>query len=145
MQAYGHWINGTEVAPVDGGWIETEDPYRGTVWARIARGTAADADRAVAAAKAAMTTGPWATMSATARGKILRRIGDAPPQAAAARVAAGDPSERIEHDGGPRSAARSERVMARAGLLLPKAPRRRQSSRRLGGKAPSKQIGRAHV
>ena len=34
---------------------------------RIARGTAADADRAVAAAKAAMTTGPWATMSATAR------------------------------------------------------------------------------
>ena len=32
---------------------------------------------------------------------------------AAARAAAGDPSERIEHDGGPRSAARSERVMAR--------------------------------
>jgi EAL domain-containing protein (putative c-di-GMP-specific phosphodiesterase class I) len=31
---------------------------------------------------------------------------------AAARAAAGDPSERIEHDGGSRSAARSERVMA---------------------------------
>ena len=31
---------------------------------------------------------------------------------AAARAAAGDPSERIEHDGGPHSAARSERVMA---------------------------------
>lgn len=28
-------------------------------------------------------------------------------------IAAGDPSERSEHDGGPRSAALSERVMAR--------------------------------
>ena len=77
IKDYGHWINGAETAPRDGGWIETSDPYRGTVWARVARGTSADADKAVRAAKAAMTTGPWATMSATARGKILRRVGDA--------------------------------------------------------------------
>jgi aldehyde dehydrogenase (NAD+) len=77
IKDYGHWINGAETAPIDGGWIETFDPYRGTVWARVARGTAADADKAVRAAKAAMTTGPWATMSATQRGKILRRVGDA--------------------------------------------------------------------
>ena len=77
MKDHGHWINGAEVASTGGGWIETHDPYRGTVWARVARGNAGDADKAVAAAKAAMTTGPWATMSATQRGKILRRLGDA--------------------------------------------------------------------
>ncbi len=36
----------------------------------------ADVDRAVAAAKRAMWDGPWATMTASARGKVLRRIGD---------------------------------------------------------------------
>lgn len=77
MKDYGHWINGAEVAPKDGDWIETSDPYRGAVWARVARGNAVDAGQAVAAAKAAMTTGPWATMSATQRGKILRCLSDA--------------------------------------------------------------------
>lgn len=77
MKEYGHWIGGAEVASDGGDWIDTLDPYRGMVWARVARGTAADAGKAVAAAKAAMTTGPWATMSATARGKILRKISDA--------------------------------------------------------------------
>ena len=77
MKDYEHWINGAEVAPAGGDWIATSDPYRGTVWARVARGNAVDAGQAVVAAKAAMTTGPWATMSATARGKILRRLGDA--------------------------------------------------------------------
>ena len=77
MKDHGHWINGVEVAAEGGGWIDTFDPYRGMVWARVARGTVSDADKAVKAAKAAMTTGPWATMSATQRGKILRRVGDA--------------------------------------------------------------------
>lgn len=77
IPSYGHWINGAEVPPESGNWIETSDPYRGTVWARIARGGPQDVNRAVAAAKAAMTTGPWAKMSATQRGKILRRIADA--------------------------------------------------------------------
>jgi acyl-CoA reductase-like NAD-dependent aldehyde dehydrogenase len=77
MKDYGHWINGVEVAAEAGERIDTYDPYRGAVWARVARGTTADANKAVKAAKAAMTTGPWATMSATQRGKILRRVGDA--------------------------------------------------------------------
>ena len=61
---------------MSGEWIETFDPYRGEAWARVARGSAEDAQRTVAAAKRAMTTGPWAQMSPTQRGKILRRIGD---------------------------------------------------------------------
>lgn len=77
IPVYGHWINGAEVAPANAAWIDTTDPYRGTVWARTARGGPDDINRAVAAARAAMTTGPWAQMTATARGKILRKLADA--------------------------------------------------------------------
>lgn len=77
MKSYGHWINGAEVEAESGQWIDTIDPFRGTVWARIARGSAGDVTKAVGAARAAMTTGPWASMSPTERGKILRRIADA--------------------------------------------------------------------
>ena len=73
---YRHFIAGEYSDPAEGAWIDTTDPYRNAVWARIPRGSAADVDRAVAAAKEAMTTGPWASMTATARGKILRKIGD---------------------------------------------------------------------
>ena len=77
MKDHGHWINGVETPPEGNVWIDTQDPYTGAVWARIAQGTSGDADKAVASAKAAMSTGPWATMSPTQRGKILRKIGDA--------------------------------------------------------------------
>ncbi len=76
MKTYQHWINGAEVPPAGGEWIDTVDPYRGEAWARIPRGTKADADRAVAAAHEAMYKGPWSRMTATERGKVLRRIGD---------------------------------------------------------------------
>ncbi len=76
MKTYQHWINGAHVAPASGEWLDTVDPYSGEVWARIPRGNKADADRAVAAARDAMEKGPWATMTATERGRILRRIGD---------------------------------------------------------------------
>lgn len=74
MRDYGHWIDGEWVRPT--AWLESQDPYQGNTWACIARGTATDADAAVSAARRAMTTGPWAKMSATERGKALRRIGD---------------------------------------------------------------------
>jgi acyl-CoA reductase-like NAD-dependent aldehyde dehydrogenase len=76
MKTYQHWINGNSVAPQGGQWLDTVDPYRGEAWARIPRGNKADADRAVAAAKEAMYRGPWSRMTATERGKVLRRIGD---------------------------------------------------------------------
>ena len=76
MKTYQHWINGKYVAPVSGQSLETFDPYQGVAWAKIARGTAEDANRAVAAAHDAMYKGPWCTMTASERGKILRRIGD---------------------------------------------------------------------
>ncbi|NPD17025.1 aldehyde dehydrogenase [Xinfangfangia sp. D13-10-4-6] len=75
MQTYQMFINGRFCDAADGGWFDSENPYSGEVWARIARGSAADVDAAVAAAKAALG-GEWGRMTASARGKLMRRLGD---------------------------------------------------------------------
>lgn len=62
--------------PAGAEWLESVDPYHGGAWARIPRGNSEDANRAVGAAYDAMHNGPWSRMTATERGKILRRIGD---------------------------------------------------------------------
>ncbi|SFI79188.1 aldehyde dehydrogenase [Albimonas pacifica] len=76
LVTYRHFIDGAEVDPAGGEWLDSSDPYRDAVWARIPRGTAADVDLAVKAARRAMEEGPWATMSPSARGKLMRRLGD---------------------------------------------------------------------
>lgn len=76
MKQYQLFIGGEYVDPVCKEWIDTIDPYSGEVWARIPRGTSKDVDRAVGAASKAMREGPWASMSGTARGKLMRRLGD---------------------------------------------------------------------
>jgi (Z)-2-((N-methylformamido)methylene)-5-hydroxybutyrolactone dehydrogenase len=73
---YQHYIDGDWNDPEGGLWLDTIDPYRGEPWAQIARGNSKDVEHAVTAAHRAMTTGPWATMSASGRGKVLRSIGD---------------------------------------------------------------------
>jgi acyl-CoA reductase-like NAD-dependent aldehyde dehydrogenase len=73
---YQHYIDGDWIDPEGGLWLDTIDPYRGEPWAQIARGNSEDVSRAATAAHRAMTTGPWATLSASGRGKILRNIGD---------------------------------------------------------------------
>ncbi|MEM1300327.1 MAG: aldehyde dehydrogenase [Pseudomonadota bacterium] len=75
MKTYQHYINGEYVDPAQGEWFDSIDPYRGEAWARIPRGTAADVDRAVAAAKTAMD-GPFGKMTPTQRGKLMRCLGD---------------------------------------------------------------------
>ena len=76
MKTYQHYIDGAYVDPAQGEWFDSVDPYHGEVWARIPRGTAADVDRAVGAAKLAMTEGPWAEMNPSARAKCMRKLGD---------------------------------------------------------------------
>jgi (Z)-2-((N-methylformamido)methylene)-5-hydroxybutyrolactone dehydrogenase len=76
VKTYQLFINGEYVDPVGGEWFDSQDPYRGETWARIPRARAADVDRAVSAAHEAMWNGPWSTMSPTARGKVMRRLGD---------------------------------------------------------------------
>jgi len=75
-QTYQLFIDGQYCDPAGGEWFDTINPYTGETWARIPRGGADDVDRAVKAAKRALEDGPWATMSASHRGKLMRRLGD---------------------------------------------------------------------
>ena len=48
---YRHYIDGDYVDPAGGAWLDSLDPYRNAVWARVPRGSAEDVGRAVAAAQ----------------------------------------------------------------------------------------------
>lgn len=76
MKNYGHYIDGRYVDPLDGQWMDSFDPYTGEAWARIPQGTAKDADAAVQAAQRAMCSGPYATMTASQRGRMMQRLAD---------------------------------------------------------------------
>ena len=76
MKTCNHFIDGKQVEPIGGRWFDSVDPYRGEVWAKIPQGCAKDVDRAVAAAKRAMTEGPWSKLTATERGKLMLRLAD---------------------------------------------------------------------
>ena len=76
MKTYQHYINGNWVEPADSSYFDTDNPYTGEVWAQIAKGNTEDVARAVAAAKTAFETGPWAEMRPTARGKLLVKLAE---------------------------------------------------------------------
>ena len=70
---YDHFIGGKWSAPAAGGYYDTIDPARETTLARIAQGDAADADRAVRAARQAYEK-YWRKLAPAARAKYLYRI-----------------------------------------------------------------------
>jgi aldehyde dehydrogenase (NAD+) len=67
------FVGGAWVAP-EAGSLVLENPSDGTELARIARGTAAEINAAVAAARAAMA-GDWGRATAAERGRALARLG----------------------------------------------------------------------
>ena len=69
-----HQIGGEAVAAADGGWFETISPIDLMPLAKVAKGGAADIDRAARAAKAAFPA--WAGMSGDARRALLHKIAD---------------------------------------------------------------------
>jgi aldehyde dehydrogenase (NAD+) len=69
-------IGGQWVEPHSGIWFESVNPFTAAPWALIPRGTKEDVDRAVAAAKSAFYGTDWRKLTATARGDLLRRLGD---------------------------------------------------------------------
>ena len=75
MKSYRHYIDGAWREPAGDQWFETVNPYTGEVWARIAKGSAADAEAAVAAAKAAFEGG-WGESTPSQRGKLLLRLAE---------------------------------------------------------------------
>jgi len=75
VKTYTHYINGAFVPALSGEMFDSVDPYSGEVWARIARGSSADIEVAVTAAKDAMR-GEWGSYNATQRGKLLTRLAE---------------------------------------------------------------------
>lgn len=67
-------INGEHVPASDGGTLDVLDPSTGERIATIAKATAADVDRAVQAARAALESKAWGGMLPAERGRILLRL-----------------------------------------------------------------------
>jgi acyl-CoA reductase-like NAD-dependent aldehyde dehydrogenase len=69
-------VGGRAVAPQDGGVIPIVNPATGQKICDAPAAGAPDVDLAVRAARRAFEDGPWRTMSARARGKLIRRLAD---------------------------------------------------------------------
>jgi aldehyde dehydrogenase (NAD+) len=67
-------VGGAWQEPASGQTLEVEDPSTGEIFGKIARSGPEDVDRAVAAARAALT-GAWGRATAVDRGRCLARIG----------------------------------------------------------------------
>lgn len=104
----GHFIDGSFVAAIGGGTMETFDAGRGTAYAEFAAGRAEDVDRAVVSAKAGFAV--WKRTRPAERARILRAIADG-LRAEADRFAvveALDSGKRLsEAEGDVRGAARA--------------------------------------
>jgi phenylacetaldehyde dehydrogenase len=69
-------INGEWVEAVSGKSFPVFDPTNGDVMVQVAEGDRADIDRAVKAARVAFESGPWPSMTASERGKLLWKLAD---------------------------------------------------------------------
>ena len=76
MNKYQMLIGGAWVEPAGGAWIESINPFTAQPWALIPRGSKEDIERAVCAARRAFYEGEWHNLTASARGALLRRLGD---------------------------------------------------------------------
>jgi aldehyde dehydrogenase (NAD+) len=69
-------IDNQWVDPVDGGSFDTYNPATGEVLAKVAAASAKDVDKAVRSARRALESGPWATMDAAERGRLMFKLAD---------------------------------------------------------------------
>jgi aldehyde dehydrogenase (NAD+) len=70
------FINNQWVASESGRTFATLNPATGEELAHVAEADAADVDKAVAAARHAFEGGPWRTLSAAERGRLINRLAD---------------------------------------------------------------------
>jgi aldehyde dehydrogenase (NAD+) len=75
MENFDLFIDNKSVPPAAGAYFETENPYTGTSWARVANAGAEDVDRAVRAAHRAMSQPAW-RKAHVERAGLLRKLGD---------------------------------------------------------------------
>jgi (Z)-2-((N-methylformamido)methylene)-5-hydroxybutyrolactone dehydrogenase len=76
LHKYQIYIGGTWREPHSGAWLESFDPSTGAPWALVPRCDATDAAAAAEAAHTAFASGAWPGLKPTARGALLRRLGD---------------------------------------------------------------------
>src|SRR3954466_15757639 len=70
------FIGGKWQPSVSGKTFETINPATEEVIAQVAEGDAADVDLAVEAAREALENGPWSTMDARDRGRLMYKLAD---------------------------------------------------------------------
>ena len=74
---YQNLIGGKWQPASDGRTVDMVSPSDGRVFARIARGSKADVDAAVKAARHAFEEGAWGKMTAVERGRLMTKLGEA--------------------------------------------------------------------
>ncbi|WP_066771133.1 aldehyde dehydrogenase [Sphingobium sp. CCH11-B1] len=76
LEQFRNIVAGRKVEAKDGGWFPTANPFDGKDWAELPRCGPADAEAAVEAAHAAFIAGDWPALTATKRGKLLRKLAE---------------------------------------------------------------------
>ncbi|HJY65302.1 MAG TPA: aldehyde dehydrogenase family protein, partial [Streptosporangiaceae bacterium] len=71
-----HFIGGAHAPSTDGATFEVADPVTNRPYTTVAAGGPDDVDHAVTAATRAFTEGPWPTLPARKRARILDNIAD---------------------------------------------------------------------
>ena len=74
MQHFKHYINGEFLVGSD--HFESINPADGKPWAIFPAATEQESNDAIESAHEALFSGPWASYSATERGKLLQKLGD---------------------------------------------------------------------
>ena len=69
-------IGGRWLEAASGKTFPTYNPATGEVLAQVAEGNSADIDRAVTAARKAFESGPWHTLTASERGRLIWKLAD---------------------------------------------------------------------
>jgi aldehyde dehydrogenase (NAD+) len=77
LPSYQLYIDGAWVDAAEGGAMPVNEPAHARAMATVARGTAADIDRAVRAARTAFDAGPWPFTPPRERARILHALADA--------------------------------------------------------------------
>jgi betaine-aldehyde dehydrogenase len=101
--AFSLFLGGRFVAASDGGTRELIDPATGDVVGRVAESTRADAERAIALARAAFDEGPWPETPALERARLLHVLANeidanAADLAALETLNCGKPLREAEYD-----------------------------------------------